>query len=115
MRDHSTAWLCTACRNILPKAEAEARTLRASEPSELGEWLCPQCSAIGQFVSDLSPEWADMANDLVFEAYAASLQKAGYEVILYSAECDREDHQQCKGKNRAGYPEFDRCLCECHK
>ena len=75
----------------------------------------------GQFASDSSPEWAEFANDLGFEALATSRQEAGYEVLEYSAQCDHGDHGHCTGKNRISEeipPHLDwlnRCFCECHR
>ena len=37
----------------------------------------------------------EFANDLLFEQFAAALQEAGYDVPLYSAECDHGDHVHC--------------------
>ena len=71
--------------------------------------------AIGQFASSLSDQWQEFVNDLVFDAFAASLQKAGYEVEMYSRECDHGDHERCAGKNRLREPTFQRCCCSCHK
>jgi len=105
----------------LPKAKAEARLLHHSSSNGSTEWKCSQCGATDRFVSELSPEGeailGAIANDLVFEAYAALLQEAGYDVTLYSLQCDHGDHQACDGKNRAasGVPGIDRCWCACHK
>lgn len=99
----------------MPRTEAETVPDRRNVLSETGNWKCSACGAIGQFASESSAEWAEFANDLVFEAYAASLQKAGYEVKLYSAECDHGNHDHCSGKNPVeAIPFLQDCRCECH-
>jgi len=113
-RNQPTLWLCTKCWRILPRADAEKLSLAQGAPTGAADWKCPSCGAIGQFASDSSPEFAEFANDLVFSALAASMQEAGYDVLAYSAQCDKGDHEQCPGTNRAGEPLFERCRCECH-
>jgi hypothetical protein len=68
----------------MPRAQAEKLLNSPSMLSDAKGWRCSSCGAIGHFASESSPEWVEFANDLVFEAYAAHLQKAGYEVEVYS-------------------------------
>jgi hypothetical protein len=101
----------------MPRTEAEKRSVDQCPPGGTRDWKCSSCGAIGQFVSDSSPEWAEFANDLVLEAYSAALRRAGYEVVAYSSDCDHGDHGHCAGKNRLTGkipPVLARCLCECH-
>ena len=102
----------------MPRIEAEKRSGDQSLPSKAKEWTCSACGNAGCFASDSSPAFGEFANDLVFEAYAASLQKAGYEIDMYSAECDRGNHSDCPGRNRLPQnapPPLDRCWCLCHQ
>jgi hypothetical protein len=85
-------WLCRKCGRILPRTEADKLLLDQCTPSKTEEWKCSWCGTAGQFASDSSPEWAEFANDLVFEAFGATLRQAGYEVLEYSAQCDHGDH-----------------------
>ncbi len=114
-------WICTSCWKIMPRAEAEHLELDQSHLT-VQDLRCSSCNAVGKFVPESSPEFAEFANDLLFEAFAASLQTAGYEVLMYSAECDQENHGHCPGKNRLtgeipySIPaSFGRCFCPCHE
>jgi hypothetical protein len=107
-----TLWLCTKCWRIMPRADAEKLSLAQGASSGTADWNCSSCGAIGQFASDSSPQFAEFANDLVFEALAASIREAGYEVLAYSAQCDKGDHGHCPGTNNRLTAE---CLCECHR
>lgn len=101
----------------MPRTDAEQLALDRHQLTARS-LKCPSCAAIGQFVPDSSPDFAEFANDLVFEAYAATLQEAGYEVLAYSAQCDHGSHRLCDGKNRfvGEIPaSFDRCFCPCHE
>jgi hypothetical protein len=98
----------------MPRAEAEALAVGGKDAAT-ARCRCSSCGAIGQFASDSSEEWRDFANDLVFDAYAAHLQKAGYEVRAYSHECDNGDHEHCPDKNRLGVTKHEHCWCVCHK
>jgi hypothetical protein len=98
----------------MPRADAEKLSLAQGASSGTADWKCSSCGAIGQFASDSSPQFAELANDLLFEALAASIQEAGYEVLAYSAQCDKGDHGRCLGTNRLT-AECLKCLCECHK
>lgn len=116
--ERPTLWLCRKCWRIMPRTEAEKLPLRQCAPSGTTDWKCSACGAIGQFAPDSSPEFARFANDLVFGAYAARLQEAGYEVLEYSAQCDHGNHGHCTGKSRLTgriFPPFNRCCCECHE
>jgi hypothetical protein len=99
----------------MPRAEAEVLGTTHGMHAQTEDWKCSSCAAIGQFASGSSDEWRQFANDLVFDAYAANLQKAGYAVEMYSQECDEGDHDHCPGKNRLSVPNSDRCWCACHK
>jgi len=119
-------WICTKCWTIMPRAVVEVLAAADGNDPGIAHWICSSCSAIGHFASDSSDEWGQFANDLVFDAYAAHLQNAGYEVDVYSQECDYQDHDHCPGKNRLRIREvdglsketiasFERCWCLCHK
>ena len=100
----------------MPRADAEKLSLAHGAPSGTPDWKCSSCGAIGQFASDSSPVFAEFANDLVFEALAANIREAGYDVLAYSTQCDKGDHEQCPGTNRLRAElSFNRCLCECHR
>jgi len=110
-------WICTRCWKIMPRAEAEHLELDQSHLT-VQDLRCSSCNAVGQFVPSSSPEFEEFANDLLFEAFAASLQRAGYEVLMYSAECDQGNHGHCPGKHRltGEIPaSVERCFCQCHK
>jgi hypothetical protein len=110
-------WICTNCWKILPRAEAEHLVLDRSQLTVQG-LTCSSCNAFGQFVPDSSPEFAEFANDLLFEAFAARLQEAGYEVLMYSAQYDQGNHGHCPGKNRLTgeiSASAERCFCQCHE
>ena len=110
----------------MPRAEAEVLATTDGMRAATAQWKCSACGASGHFAPDSSDEFAEFANDLVFDAYAAHLQKAGYEVEMYSQECDHGDHNHCPGKNRSRVRDedgvsketitfFERCRCVCHK
>ena len=107
-------WVCTKCWAIMPRAEAEKLSVKDGTNADAPDWRCSSCGAVGEFASDSSVEWGQFANDLLFDQFAASVQKAGYEVEVYSQQCDHGDHEHCSGKNRASIPNFERCLCNCH-
>lgn len=94
-------WICTKCWTIMPRAEAEALAVGGKDAITT-RCRCSSCGTIGQFASDSSEEFCGFANDLAFDAFAAHLQKAGYEGFapIYSQECDHGDHAHCAGKNR---------------
>jgi hypothetical protein len=97
----------------MPRVEAEKLPMDQCTANETKDWRCSWCGAIGQFASESIPEWHEFVVDLTYEDLAARLQEAGYEVIMYSAECDRGDHGDCFGKNRV--TENSRwCGCTCH-
>jgi hypothetical protein len=111
-----TLWVCTMCWTIMPRIEAEKRSGPSSASSVI-DWKCAKCGAIDNFADDTSPEFADFANDLVFEAYASHLQEAGYEIHQYSENCDVGRHSECHGESRMpdDVPSrFKRCWCPCH-
>jgi len=81
----------------MPRVEAEALTSQHMAPADGGS--CSHCGAADAIYSHTSPEGADLINDLTFEAYAAGLLEAGYEIILYSTQCNQGNHQHCTGKN----------------
>jgi hypothetical protein len=106
----------------MPRAEAEVLATTDGMRAATAQWKCSSCRAIGHFAPDSSDEFWEFANDLVFDAYAAHLQKAGYEVEMYSQECDHGDHEHCRAKNRVridGVSKetitfLERCRCLCH-
>ena len=98
----------------MPRAEAEVLASTDRTHAERADWQCTSCGAVGTFASDSSDEWRQFANDLLFDQFAASVQRAGYEVEAYSQQCDHGDHEHCSGKNRLSIPNFERCLCNCH-
>jgi hypothetical protein len=111
-----TMWVCTKCWTIMPRIEAEKRSGPSSASSVI-DWKCAKCGAIDNFADDTSPEFADFANDLVFEAYASHLQEAGYAIHQYSEHCDVGRHSDCHGESRMpdDVPSrFKRCWCPCH-
>lgn len=112
-KQEPSIWICSHCRTVMPRAQAEALSTR---PVQGDAEQCRKCGAVGKFVEQLSPEGADIINDLRFPVWAASLKAAGYDVVAYSESCDRGDHKKCNGKNRmnSGQPKFDSCGCECH-
>jgi len=122
-------WICTQCWRFRPRADVEAleaaftaggphRDEQAREGNWRGvtaAWVCEHCGSTATFVPEESTAGAAICNDLVFEAYAARLQEAGYAVLAMSAECDSQDHAGCRGRNRleSGTP-LDSCSCSCH-
>lgn len=109
-------WICSNCWAVMPRVQAELLSARVGQ-GDAKEPSCRKCGAVGKFVLDSSPEGAGRILDLTSRAWAASLRAAGYEVVAYSAACDRGDHQQCDGKNRmkSVAPKLDSCGCECHQ
>jgi hypothetical protein len=98
----------------MPRAEAEVLSSTGGTHPDTTDRKCLSCGAVDKFASDSSDEWSEFASDLIFKAFAAHLRKAGYEIEVYSQECDHGDHCHCPGSNRLRIPNFERCLCACH-
>ena len=110
-------WVCKSCWKMMPRTEVEKLTLNRGQIT-VPALKCSSCNAIGQFVPESSPEFADFANDLAFEVYTGKLREAGYESLEYSAQCDSGNHNLCAGKNRlpGEIPvSSERCFCRCHE
>jgi hypothetical protein len=84
-RQKPQIWLCRSCVGFLSRREAEALAAAHDVPARTAERV--HCNAIGAFVSDTTSEGRAMIDDLTFDAYAAGLRQAGYEVVLFSACC----------------------------
>jgi len=82
----------------MPRVEAEALASSQLEPPADGA-ACSRCGAVRGLFSHTSPEGSDFINNLTFRVYAAGLREAGYEIVLYSAQCNRGDHSHCTSKN----------------
>jgi len=91
-------WICRECGRFMPRSEAEALASSQLEPPADGA-SCSRCGAVRGLFSHTSPEGSDFINNLTFSAYAAGLREAGYEIVLYSAQCNQGDHSHCTGRN----------------
>jgi hypothetical protein len=90
-------WICRRCGQFLPRFEAETLGWRSAVSAQAAK--CSHCGRSGTLYPATSPEGADYIKDMSFAAYAASLQLAGYRVVLFSAECNHGSHQHCTGQN----------------
>ena len=130
---YAKKWICRRCGRFMPRAEAEALVSRHEAPADGA--ACSLCGAPDALFARTSPEGADFISDMTFDAYTTGLREAGYEIVLYSAQCNKGDHQHCTGKNGlavespqdfspslahvANVLEQNRlpqhCFCPCHK
>ena len=101
MARYSGMWMCAKCRHILSKSTVQKRS-----PSSAS--VCPVCAAVGSFVTQASREFAEMANDLLFIAYAGKLRAAGYPIT--SMACSDGAHDACNLRTE----EEKDCDCHCH-
>jgi hypothetical protein len=69
-------------------AHTELEVLAAASGDHAGTapWKCSSCTATGEFASDSSDEQGNLPMTSFFDALAANLQEAGYEVEMYSQE-----------------------------
>ena len=81
----------------MSRQEAEALAATGETPACDAE--CSHCKKVGAFVSDMSIEGGAIVDDLTFDAYAGRLRHAGYDVLLYSTQCNQGQHHHCTGEN----------------
>ena len=105
MASEEQMWMCTRCWHIRPRSAVE-KDPPGDAPRASRE--CENCGSSGSFVSEQSGEFAAMANDLLFEAYAAKVRIAGYPIS--SNACDLGAHKMCSGLAEDNEP----CGCDCH-